>query len=128
MYPKTFIALVSLFLGASTAAPQATLTAPLAPDAKFALMALRSASEVHFARFSAAKSSLFLHLPSQNASCDAGDADYATFYLRDGGLYLFAASATPQQLFADRSGMGMYSLPIPIQSIFSEERGMVRHW
>ncbi|KZL82972.1 cell wall protein [Colletotrichum incanum] len=83
-------------------------TAPAAPPAYFQLMALRSASPVHFSRFQAAKSSVFLQLPSQNATCDDREADdAATFYLSDdGGLYLYAASATPQQLYADRSGMG----------------------
>ncbi|KAI0376769.1 cell wall protein PhiA [Hypomontagnella monticulosa] len=110
MQSKALLAMTWLFLSACNAAPQATPSGPLAPSAKFSLMALRSASEVHFASFGAAKSSLFLHLPAQNASCDAGEADYATFYLQDGGLYLYAASATPQQLFADRSGMGQGKL------------------
>ncbi|KAI0886439.1 cell wall protein PhiA [Annulohypoxylon maeteangense] len=107
MFFKTFAA-ASLLLGATNALPQAE--GPLASDAKFSLMALRSASEVHFAGFKAAKSSIFLNLPSQGASCDAGDAETATFYLKDGGLYLYAASATPQQLYADRSGMGQGKL------------------
>ncbi|KAF3353832.1 hypothetical protein VdG1_04561 [Verticillium dahliae VDG1] len=35
----------------------------------------------------------------------------ATFYLNDdGGLYLYSTSATPQQLYADRSGMGQGNL------------------
>ncbi|WYZ38512.1 hypothetical protein EsH8_III_000426 [Colletotrichum jinshuiense] len=86
-------------------------TAPgLADGATFQLMALRSASPVHFSRFQAAKSSIFLQLPSQNATCDAEDTGAATFYLKDGGLYLYAASATPQQLYADRSGMGQGKL------------------
>ncbi|KAI1407892.1 cell wall protein PhiA [Hypoxylon sp. FL1857] len=110
MFFKLFATTASLLLGASTALPQATPWAPLSPDAKFSLMALRSASEVHFSSVEAAKSSLFLNLPNQNASCDAGPADYATFYLQDGGLYLYAASATPQQLYVDRSGMGQGKL------------------
>lgn len=73
--------------------------------AKFQLTALRSASPIHFASFSAAKGSLFLNLPSQGASCDK-DTNSATFYLDDGALYLYAASATPQQIYVDRSGMG----------------------
>ncbi|KAF4779782.1 cell wall protein PhiA [Colletotrichum scovillei] len=64
-------------------------TAPGLPaDAKFQLMALRSASEVHFSTFQAAKSSIFLQLPNQNATCDSTeDDDSATFYLNqdDGG-------------------------------------------
>ncbi|KAI0839364.1 cell wall protein PhiA [Hypoxylon sp. FL0890] len=105
-----FITTALLSAGVSTALPQATPVTSLSPDAKFSLMALRSASVIHFANFEAAKSSLFLNLPSQNASCDAGTADYATFYLQDGGLYLYAASATPQQLYVDRSGMGQGKL------------------
>lgn len=90
-------------------------TAPALPaDAKFQLMALRSASPVHFSKFQAALSSVFLQLPSQNATCDDREAvaasEAATFYLQDGGLYLYAASATPQQLYADRSGMGQGKL------------------
>ncbi|KAF6822810.1 cell wall protein [Colletotrichum plurivorum] len=90
-------------------------TAPSLPaDAKFQLMALRSASPVHFSKFQAALSSVFLQLPSQNATCDDREAvaasEAATFYLQDGGLYLYAASATPQQLYADRSGMGQGKL------------------
>lgn len=84
----------------------------LPADAKFQLMALRSASPVHFSTFQAAKSSIFLQLPSQNATCDQRNAtESATFTLgQDGGLYLYAASATPQQLYADRSGMGQGKL------------------
>ncbi|KAI8959399.1 cell wall protein PhiA [Daldinia sp. FL1419] len=107
---KDIAVVISCFIGASSALPQAASPASLEPNAKFSLMALRSASEVHFASFGAAKSSIFLKLPSQNASCDAGPADYATFYLQDGGLYLYAASATPQQLYVDRSGMGQGKL------------------
>ncbi|KAK6074955.1 Cell wall protein phiA [Seiridium cupressi] len=120
------LSLLALFAGVSVASPMpsgtttdaASSTAASATssasasstaipaDAKFGLMALRSASPVHFAQFDAALGSVFLNLPAQNASCDAGAADSATFYLSDGGLYLYAASATPQQLYADRSGMG----------------------
>ncbi|RYP71126.1 hypothetical protein DL771_005060 [Monosporascus sp. 5C6A] len=72
----------------------------------FTLMALRSASPVHFASVSAARSNLFLNLPQQNATCDGEDPGYATFALQDGSLYLYRRSATPQQIYADRSGMG----------------------
>ncbi|KAI1081540.1 cell wall protein PhiA [Whalleya microplaca] len=107
MFFSKTLAAASLFLGASTALPAATTDAALPADAKFHIMALRSASPVHFAHFKAAHKSLFVNLPAQNASCDStDDADDATFYLKDGGLFLYAASATPQQLYADRSGMG----------------------
>lgn len=80
--------------------------ATIEDGATFNLMALRSASDVHFAKFSAALSSIMLNLPEDNASCDAETDGAATFYLQDGEMYLYAASATPQQLFVDRSGMG----------------------
>ncbi|TEA18255.1 Cell wall protein phiA [Colletotrichum sidae] len=83
-------------------------TAPGLPaDAKFQLMSLRSASPVHFSRFQAARTAFFLQLPAQNASCDAGnDQGVATFYLQDGGLYLYSTDFPTQQAFTDRSGMG----------------------
>ena len=76
----------------------------------FNLMALRSASAIHFANFNAALSSVFLRLPEQNATCDSESDGSATFYLKDGGLYLYDDnSANPQQLFVDRSGMGKWT-------------------
>lgn len=103
MYAK--VASVLAFAGLSAATPVARQST-IADGTPFGLMALRSGSEIHFAPVDAARSSLFLDLPAQNASCDNGAADSATFYLQDGGLYLYAQSATPQQLYTDRSGMG----------------------
>ncbi|KAI3317168.1 hypothetical protein HD806DRAFT_515644 [Xylariaceae sp. AK1471] len=92
----------------SSSTPSSTA---IAPGDKFGLIALRSASPIHFASFDAALSSIFLNLPSQNATCNDGakptTPDYATFTLsEEGGLYLYGDSTTPQQLYADRSGMG----------------------
>jgi hypothetical protein len=122
---------LALFVGAAMASPckpssstptystPTSSTAPsstaIAPGDKFGIMALRSASPIHFAQVDAALGSIFLNLPSQNATCDDGTkpttAEYATFTLSDGGgLYLYAASATPQQLYVDRSGMGQGKL------------------
>ncbi|GJC93348.1 cell wall protein PhiA [Colletotrichum higginsianum] len=71
-------------------------TAPAAPPAYFQLMALRSASPPE------------RHLRQRQGPVTEEEA---TFYLSDdGGLYLYAASATPQQLYADRSGMGQGKL------------------
>ncbi|TGJ82079.1 hypothetical protein E0Z10_g6693 [Xylaria hypoxylon] len=112
---------------ASPCKPSATTSAPsyttvpspsstaIAAGEPFGILALRSASPIHFAQVGAALSSVFLNLPAQNATCDDGTkpttADYATFTLsEDGELYLYAASATPQQLFVDRSGMGQGKL------------------
>ncbi|EGY21456.1 hypothetical protein VD0002_g2909 [Verticillium dahliae] len=102
------------FAAAASAAALPASSGPLPAGAKFNLLALRSASPVHFADVSAAQGSLFLNLPSQNATCDGScgnSSGSATFYLNDdGGLYLYSTSATPQQLYADRSGMGQGNL------------------
>lgn len=102
---------LSLALIAGTAMAATTI----APGDRFVLTALRSASPIHFASVAAAKSSIFLNLPTQGATCDDGSKpttpDFATFTLTDdGSLNLYAASATPQQLFADRSGNGQGKL------------------
>ncbi|KAK6206503.1 hypothetical protein LQW54_007685 [Pestalotiopsis sp. IQ-011] len=105
----------ALFAGisvASPASPSATVTSSpsasstaIPADAKFGLMALRSASPIHFAQFDAAVRGILLDLPDQNATCASGTADSATFYLKDGGLYLYTTNIT-QQLYVDASGMG----------------------
>ncbi|CAG9992760.1 unnamed protein product [Clonostachys byssicola] len=71
----------------------------------FGIMALRSASPIHFGQFGAAARSVFINLPAQNATCDGEAPTGAIFYLKDGGLYLYGNTLT-QQLYADRSGMG----------------------
>ncbi|RYP05711.1 hypothetical protein DL764_003636 [Monosporascus ibericus] len=104
---KALTAAALLSLSSAACVPRPS---ELPAGSRFSLMALRSASPVHFATFSATKSSLFLNLPDQDATCDVEDPGYATFYLNEGGLYLYAASATPQQIYADRSGMGQGKL------------------
>ncbi|KAM5346154.1 hypothetical protein ACJ41O_009159 [Fusarium nematophilum] len=103
-----------LFLsGLAAAAPAANTTYPEAPAATpsaFEILALRSASEIHFATANAAKSSIFLKLPDQGATCDSESDGSATFYLKDGELHLYSTDNPPQQLYADRSGMGQGKL------------------
>jgi hypothetical protein len=95
------------FVLAASAAATANAAACPAPSNKyFGVVAIHSGSPVHLQAFNAAKSSIFAGLPAQNASCDRPDEKYATFYLQDGSLHLYAASATPQQIFVDASGMG----------------------
>ncbi|GAP83025.1 putative cell wall protein [Rosellinia necatrix] len=109
---------LALFAGAAMASPCTTTprdTSAIAAGDRFTLLSLRSASAVHFGQVSAALNSVFVNLPAQNATCDDGAAPtqpgYATFTLSEAGeLYLYAASATPQQLYADRSGMGQGKL------------------
>lgn len=105
MNTKT-LSLASLLAGASMALPSAKRQ--VADGAAFGLMAIRSGSDIQYAQFDAALSSIFLNLPSMNATCDSYDSapDSASFYIQDGGLFLYSTSATPQQAFVDRSGMG----------------------
>jgi len=73
-------------------------------------MAIRSGSEIQYAGFQAAKSSIFVELPDQGAGCDRGFDGPAVFTLTSAGeLYLYTDNP-PQQLFADRSGMGQGKL------------------
>jgi hypothetical protein len=73
----------------------------------FELMALRPDSPIHLAPFSAAHSNLFLYLPHQNASCEGEHSNRATFYIKHGGLFLYSKDGETQEIFVDRSGMGM---------------------
>ncbi|KAJ0158533.1 Cell wall protein phiA [Colletotrichum tanaceti] len=78
-------------------------------------MALRPSSPVHYSLFQAARGNIFLNLPNQNATCDNGQTivqeKAATFALNpDGGLYLYRRSPSPQQIYADLSGMGQGKL------------------
>lgn len=88
----------------ASALPQTT---PLAADAKFGVITIRSGSPIQNAAIQAAQRSLLVGATSQNASCDA-EANSATFYIQDEELFLYAASATPQTIFVDRSGMGTF--------------------
>lgn len=104
---------IKSFVLAASAAATASAAACSAPTNKyFGVVAIHSGSAVQYQPFSAAKSSIFAGLNSQNASCDRPDEKSATFYIQDGALYLYAASATPQEVFVDRSGMGK-SHPTP---------------
>ncbi|OBT60615.1 hypothetical protein VE03_10866 [Pseudogymnoascus sp. 23342-1-I1] len=73
----------------------------------FELMALRPDSPIHLASFSATHSNLFLYLPHQNASCEGKHSNCATFYIEQGSLFLYSKDGETQEIFVDRSGMGM---------------------
>ncbi|OAQ68101.1 hypothetical protein VFPPC_13621 [Pochonia chlamydosporia 170] len=92
------------FTTVSLALAGTTLAAPPNTQA-FDIMALRSASPIHFAALSASRGSFFLNLPKQNAQCK-GDNNRATLYLQGSKLFLYSDEAKPQQVFVDRSGMG----------------------
>ncbi|KAI5357099.1 hypothetical protein Slin14017_G124200 [Septoria linicola] len=71
---------------------------------KFGLISIRSGSPIQNTGIKAANGRLTVG-GKQDASCDK-PSDFATFYIQDGEAYLYAQSATPQQLWVDRSGMG----------------------
>ena len=75
----------------------------------FNVMALRSASPIHFAPLSAANGSLFLNLFKQGAKCsgESGDKkERATFYVKDSMLFLYSHEDKKQVVFVDGSVMG----------------------
>ncbi|CAI6338909.1 unnamed protein product [Periconia digitata] len=89
----------------ASALPQAGVTIP--ENARFGLITIRSGSPIQNLPIQAAARGLYVGLPSQNSTCDVErDTNYATFYLEDTELHLHAASAYPQTMFVDRSGMG----------------------
>lgn len=96
------ISTLSLLAASAIAAPQ---KAP----ATFDVMALRSASPIHFAEVSAAKGGLFLNLPHSNATCEGKSSGHATFYIEGEELVLYSCKGEKQKVFVDRSGMGAFS-------------------
>lgn len=101
---------IALFAGIAAALPACPAPKPETPaaDSKFGLIAIRSGSPVQNTGITASKGSLLIGGNQSDASCDVQGTNFATFYLKDGAAYLYAASATPQQLWVDRSGMGMH--------------------
>ncbi|KAL6701573.1 hypothetical protein J3F84DRAFT_355207 [Trichoderma pleuroticola] len=93
------VSAISLLLSSATAAPPPALRT-------FDVMALRSASPIHFAQMSAARSGLFLNLPLQNATCKGESSGHATFYIANEELVLYSCEGEKQKVFVDRSGMG----------------------
>ncbi|KAL4891450.1 hypothetical protein BDV59DRAFT_182683 [Aspergillus ambiguus] len=101
MQLKTFI------LTTSAAASAIALPAPDSTSSDtFGVVSIHSGSAVQYAPFNAALSSIFAGLPHQNASCTRPEEQTATFYINEGALYLYDKSATPQEIYVDRSGMG----------------------
>jgi hypothetical protein len=108
MQLKTVI--LSLFAAAASAAP--TGGSCPAPVRKFGIMALRSASPIHFATTGASQNKLVLNLPDNklDAQCADGNARRdAIFYIKDEELYLYGNNDPVQQILVDRSGMGKHS-------------------
>ncbi|KAL2173912.1 uncharacterized protein P884DRAFT_302998 [Thermothelomyces heterothallicus CBS 202.75] len=99
---KLSAAVLSLFAAASWAAPTSS-------PRKFSVMALRSASPIHFATISATKNQLVLNLPGDKVDSQCADGEThtaATLYINDGELFLYGPDDQVQQFLVDRSGMG----------------------
>ncbi|PYH99801.1 cell wall protein PhiA [Aspergillus ellipticus CBS 707.79] len=96
----------TLVLAASAAVTASALPAANSTANTFGVVSIHSGNAVQYAAFNAAKGSILAGLPHQNASCDRPKEQSATFYIDDGALFLYAASATPQEIFVDASGMG----------------------
>lgn len=97
---------LSLLAATASAAPKGK-SCP-APERKFGIMSLRSASPVHFGTVTAAENKLWINRDEStiDAKCDGGaDGIPATFYTKDGELFLYGKD-TLQQFYVDRSGMG----------------------
>ncbi|KAI5291353.1 hypothetical protein KEM54_005206 [Ascosphaera aggregata] len=73
----------------------------------FGVVSIHSGNAVHYAGWAATQNRLVAGVTDQGASCDRGvKSNSATFYIKDGSLYLYAQPATPQEVWVDRSGMG----------------------
>jgi hypothetical protein len=104
----------NIIFAASLAATTTAL--PATQSNTFNLIAIHSGTGVQYASFNAAKSSIFAGLASQNASCARPEEQVATFYLNNEALYLYDQSATPQEIYVDRSGMGKSNTALPTRS------------
>ncbi|KAF2011617.1 hypothetical protein BU24DRAFT_426690 [Aaosphaeria arxii CBS 175.79] len=71
----------------------------------FGLITIRSGSGVQNSGVQASRGSLLVNLQSQNATCEK-ESNFATFFIENEELKLYAAWAKPQTVYVDRSGMG----------------------
>ncbi|PHH83742.1 hypothetical protein CDD82_3816 [Ophiocordyceps australis] len=95
--------------GSALAAPQGDYKPPPSQPQNpqtFGIMSLHSASPIHFGQFSAANGNLYIYLANQNATCDRPNVQWATFYIKDGSMYLYSKDKPVQEIYVDRSGMG----------------------
>ncbi|KAL4779246.1 hypothetical protein BJX76DRAFT_97325 [Aspergillus varians] len=99
---------IAAALGLTATAQPTNSCIPAVPTPEtFGVIAIRSGSGVQNSGFNAALGSIFAGLPKQNATCAGSDDGFATFYIQDEGLYLYGPSNKTQQVYVDRSGMGM---------------------
>lgn len=97
----------SSLIAAAAAVPLAGRdnTTAIPDNTPFGLVALRSASPVHFAPFQALNTGIGLNFADEGADCEI-ETNTAQFYLANGQLYLYTPEDLWQQVWVDRSGMG----------------------
>ena len=103
LYFVIFLLFTGLSLGSLQPKPRA-----------FGVMALRSATPIHFGQVTAVQNNIFINLPKQDAVCEIygplKPPGQAIFYIKDQILYLYTGSGPTQKIFVDRSGFGMFGL------------------
>lgn len=99
----TVLAASAALVTASPCAPNPTDSVIKDGDV-FTILTIRSGSDLQYGNFQAANRALYVNTPKQNATCSE-DVNYASFLIKDGGLYL-NNDKEPQQIVVDRSGMG----------------------
>jgi hypothetical protein len=98
-------------LGLAALCSAALAAATPVESSAFTLRAKAPCNLANSLAVSASIGNLWLNLPEQNATCQHPlDEDIATFYLRDGSLFLYSTEAVPQIVYTDRSGMGKPSI------------------
>ncbi|RSL52781.1 hypothetical protein CEP54_010723 [Fusarium duplospermum] len=93
----------SLFLAPLVAIGLVTATPSPSKPTRFEALALRSATDIHFAAIQAAHSSIFLKPPQQKATCEKKTDNSATFSIVNDELFLYGKAR--QKIYVDRSGM-----------------------
>ncbi|CAH0050922.1 unnamed protein product [Clonostachys solani] len=91
-------------------ATASTALAVPAPWEAFKLRAVSDSNAQLNGQFLKAKTGRYYFGPApSNPVCEGGNQDDGTFYLKDGSVFFYntSPSVTPQQMFTDRSGMGM---------------------
>lgn len=94
-------AILSLSAASASAAP--------ASARKFGIMALRSATPIHFTNAGAFQNQMILSIPDNKADAECADGKTRTdaiFYIENAELYLYGNGETLQQFAVDRSSTG----------------------
>ena len=104
-YKASTMQIKSLLLAPLVATGLVTANPSPSKPYRFEALAFRSAIGIHFAVVQAAHSSIFLKLPKQKATYDKKTDNSATFSTVNSELFLYGKIR--QQIYVDRSGMGM---------------------